>query len=97
MFEMPSAFNGKGTFELGWVGYRACAFGPGRVWATGRVLRYNQKRWFGFIQRQGTSEEYFVHENSTQSTDPLLCSGLNVRFDIDICDKGYEATNVKVV
>lgn len=64
---------------------------------TGRVLRYSQTKLFGFIQRQGTNEEYIVHESSTQSTDPLLCAGLNVRFDIDICDKGYEATNVKVV
>ena len=64
---------------------------------TGRVLWYNRTKLFGFIQRQGSNEKYFVHESSTQSTDPLLCSGLNVRFDIDICDKGYEATNVEVI
>ena len=57
----------------------------------GNVQFFNQLKGFGFIKRQGPNEKYIVHKSSTEEK---IIGGARVKFDIDICDKGYEATNV---
>ena len=61
----------------------------------GNVHWFNYVKGFGFIKRQDNNAKIFVHESSHEESTTLGV-GDNVRFDIDISDKGYEATNVRI-
>jgi len=62
----------------------------------GNVHWFNYVKGFGFIKRQDNNAKIFVHESSHEESTTLGV-GDNVRFDIDISDKGYEATNVRII
>ncbi len=61
----------------------------------GRVLRYNAKKGFGFIQAAGQSQDVFVHINNVTGASSLT-KGQIVTFDLVSTPKGLEAQSVSI-
>ena len=63
----------------------------------GKVLWFNSKKGFGFIQREGL-KDLFVHFSGIQSNGyKELKEGQNVEFEIGASDRGEKAVNVRTV
>ena len=61
----------------------------------GRVKWFDEKKGFGFIEREG-GPDVFVHFRSiTGSGFKTLKDGQEVEFDVEDGDKGPQAVNVK--
>lgn len=65
--------------------------------ATGRVKWFDEKKGFGFIERQGDSD-VFVHFRAIQSPGfKTLSDGQEVEFEVEQGQKGPQAVNVTIV
>ena len=58
------------------------------------------KNGFGFITRNDTKEDIFVHQSNiilknNYHKEPSLGDGEKVDFDVCKCEKGFEAVNVR--
>ena len=61
---------------------------------TGRVKWFDEKKGFGFIEREGGSD-VFVHFRSIQGTGfRTLTDGQEVEFEVEDGEKGPQAVNV---
>jgi CspA family cold shock protein len=62
---------------------------------TGRVKWFDEKKGFGFIEREGDSD-VFVHFQAIVGTGfKTLNEGQEVEFDVEDGQKGPQASNVK--
>ena len=65
---------------------------------TGTVKWFNQKKGFGFISKDNSDEDVFVHFSSIASDGfKTLKEGQKVEFDVESSDKGPQARNVKAL
>ncbi len=61
---------------------------------TGRVKWFDEKKGFGFIEREGGSD-VFVHFRSIQGAGfRTLTDGQEVEFEVEDGEKGPQAVNV---
>ena len=61
----------------------------------GKVLWFDIKKGFGFIEREGDGGDIFVHHTSiTMEGFRTLSEGQTVQFDVVDGPKGEQATNV---
>ena len=61
---------------------------------TGRVKWFDEKKGFGFIEREGLSD-VFVHFRAISGDGyKTLAEGQEVEFDVEEGDKGPQAVNV---
>jgi CspA family cold shock protein len=61
---------------------------------TGRVKWFDEKKGFGFIEREGESD-VFVHFRAINSEGyKTLSEGQEVEFEVEEGDKGPQALNV---
>ena len=61
---------------------------------TGRVKWFDEKKGFGFIERQD-GNDVFVHFRAISGDGyKTLAEGQEVQFDVEQGDKGPQATNV---
>lgn len=64
----------------------------------GTVRWFNAKKGYGFLTRQDTGEDVFVHYSAIQTSGfKSLKEGDQVRFDIQETGKGVQASNVAVI
>ena len=64
----------------------------------GTVKQYNQKKGFGFIQREDKEKDVFVHASAVKSAGiRYLNENQKVTFDLEDSPKGPNAINLKVV
>ena len=63
--------------------------------ATGRVLRFDDVRGFGFIAPDSGSEDVFVHANDLSEDKSVFKPGTTVEFEIEEGDRGLKAVDVR--
>ncbi len=64
---------------------------------TGRVKWFDEKKGFGFIEREDGAD-VFVHFRAITSTGyKTLAEGQEVQFDVEQGQKGPQAANVSVI
>jgi CspA family cold shock protein len=63
--------------------------------ATGRVLRFDDVRGFGFIAPDSGSEDVFVHANDLSEDKSVFKPGTTVEFQIEEGDRGLKAVDVR--
>jgi len=61
---------------------------------TGSVKWFNQRKGFGFIEREDEAKGLFVHQTEVEGN---IRDGDKVEFDIGESEKGPNATKVKRV
>ncbi|KAA2258129.1 cold shock domain-containing protein [Solihabitans fulvus] len=64
---------------------------------TGRVLRFDQVRGYGFIAPHSGGEDVFLHANDLVDEKHLVRPGAVVEFQVTGGDRGLKATGVRVV
>ncbi len=65
--------------------------------ATGRVKWFDEKKGFGFIERE-EGNDVFVHFRAISSSGfKTLAEGQEVEFEVEQGNKGPQAANVRVV
>ena len=64
----------------------------------GQVKWFNEKKGYGFIQRDGDEKDLFVHFSGIQGEGfKTLKEGQRVRFEIEETPKGLSAKNVQII
>jgi CspA family cold shock protein len=64
---------------------------------TGRVKWFDEKKGFGFIEREG-GNDVFVHFRAIQGDGfKTLAEGQEVEFDVEDGQKGPQAVNVNLL
>ncbi|MFD4523010.1 cold-shock protein [Streptomyces sp. NPDC058470] len=64
--------------------------------ATGRVVRFDGMRGYGFIAPDGGGEDIFLHVNDLLIPEEQLRSGLAVEFEVQDGDRGLKASNIQL-
>ena len=72
----------------------------GRGWvfnlATGKVIRFDEVRGYGFISPDNGSEDVFVHANDLLDGKGQYRPGLAVVFEIEDGERGLKASHVRI-
>lgn len=64
---------------------------------TGRVLRFDETRGYGFIAPDSGGEDVFVHANDLGEQKFLVRPGTLVEFEVEDGNRGLKASSVRVV
>lgn len=64
--------------------------------ATGRVLRFDQSRGFGFVAAQDGGEDIFLHVSEFNGYPDMLIPGALVEFQIMAGDRGRKACDARL-
>jgi len=64
---------------------------------TGKVIRYDELRGYGFIAPDSGGEDVFLHVNDLTFDKRLLAAGVHVRFRTEEGDRGLKACDVALL
>lgn len=64
---------------------------------TGKVVRFDEIRGYGFVTPDGGGEDVFVHVNDLDVDKRLIAPGAVVEFTVEEGDRGPKASNVRIV
>lgn len=64
--------------------------------ATGKIVRFDRVRGYGFIAPDDGGEDVFMHTNDVDCAETLLSVGTRVVFDVVDGDRGLKAYGVHV-
>ncbi|WP_410586380.1 cold shock domain-containing protein [Amycolatopsis sp. lyj-23] len=64
---------------------------------TGKVLRFDEVRGYGFVAPDDGNEDVFLHVNDLQCDKRLIVPGVRVRFAAEEGDRGRKAARVNLV
>ena len=63
---------------------------------TGKVLRFDETRGYGFIAPDDGGEDVFVHANDLRDNKHLFRPGIKVAFEVEDGDRGLKAADVRL-
>ncbi|NMN96530.1 cold-shock protein [Antrihabitans stalactiti] len=63
---------------------------------TGRVVRFDDTRGYGFVAPDSGGEDVFLHANDLAVDKHLIAPGVLVEFEIGRGDKGLKAMSVRL-
>jgi cold shock protein len=69
----------------------------GCIVATGKVLRFDQIRGYGFIAPTGGGEDIFLHVNDLLVEKSAVIPGITMEFEVENGDRGPKASAVRIV
>lgn len=64
---------------------------------TGKVVRFDEIRGYGFVTPDTGGEDVFVHVNDLDVDKRLIAPGAVVEFTVEEGERGPKASNVRVV
>ncbi|MFC3452616.1 cold-shock protein [Amycolatopsis speibonae] len=64
---------------------------------TGKVVRYDELRGYGFVAPDSGSEDVFLHVNDLTFDKRLLAAGVHVQFCTEEGERGLKASEVRLV
>lgn len=64
---------------------------------TGKVVRFDEIRGYGFVSPEGGGEDVFVHVNDLDVDKRLIAPGAVVEFTVEDGERGPKASNVRIV
>lgn len=64
---------------------------------TGRVLRFDQVRGYGFIAPTGGGEDIFLHANDLLVEKHLVTAGVTMEFEVEQGERGPKAIGARIV
>jgi cold shock CspA family protein len=70
--------------------------GMAGVTLTGRVLKFDEVRGYGFVSPDSGGEDVFLHVNDIEFDKQLLAPGVVVEFEAEKGDRGYKASHVRI-
>lgn len=69
----------------------------GCVVVSGKVVRFDEFRGYGFVAPNTGGEDVFLHVNDLQFDKRLLGPGALVEFDVEEGDRGLKASHVRMI
>ncbi|ARF77417.1 cold-shock protein [Kitasatospora albolonga] len=63
---------------------------------TGRVVRFDSTRGYGFIAPETGGDDVFLHVNDMQVPEALISAGVMVEFRIEEGERGPKASEVRL-
>ena len=69
----------------------------GKIMATGRVIRFDEIKGYGFISPSDGGEDIFVHANELIDRGLRVSAGSQVEFRVVEGDRGLKAYDVRVI
>lgn len=64
---------------------------------TGKVIRFDEVRGYGFVAPDVGAEDVFLHVNDLTFDKRLLTQGTRVRFVVEESDRGLKASQVRMI
>ena len=64
--------------------------------ATGKVIRFDEVRGYGFISPDNGTEDVFVHANDLLDGKALFRPGMHVAFEVEDGERGLKASDVRI-
>jgi CspA family cold shock protein len=65
--------------------------------ATGKVVRFDEFRGYGFVAPDVGGEDVFIHVNDLDFDKRLIGPGTLVEFDVEEGDRGPKASHVRIL
>jgi cold shock CspA family protein len=65
--------------------------------ATGKVVRFDEFRGYGFVAPEVGGEDVFIHVNDLDFDKRLIGPGTLVEFDVEESDRGPKASRVRIL
>ncbi|WP_255823236.1 cold-shock protein [Amycolatopsis sp. GM8] len=69
----------------------------GSLVVTGKVVRFDEMRGYGFVAPDDGGEDVFVHVNDLDVDKRLVAPGAIVEFTMEDGERGPKASNVRIV
>jgi cold shock CspA family protein len=63
---------------------------------TGKVVRFDELKGYGFVAPDAGGEDVFIHVNDLEFDKRLLGPGMQVTFDVEEGDRGLKASHVQL-
>lgn len=64
---------------------------------TGRVLRFDSTRGYGFVTQEGGGDDVFIHVNDLKFDKTLVSPGALLRFSVEDSGRGLKASTVELL
>lgn len=64
---------------------------------TGKVIRFDEVRGYGFVAPDVGGEDVFIHVNDLTFDKRLVAPGVVVEFDLEDSDRGPKASHVTIL